>query len=49
MAAAGDVVLLAGKGHEKVQIIGKQCLPHDEIAIAKAILAPDEILPLAVS
>ena len=38
MALPGDVVLLAGKGHETVQIVGHQRLPHDEIAIARSAL-----------
>jgi UDP-N-acetylmuramoyl-L-alanyl-D-glutamate--2,6-diaminopimelate ligase len=38
MAQAGDVVLLAGKGHEKAQIIGRQRVAHDEIAVATALL-----------
>jgi UDP-N-acetylmuramoyl-L-alanyl-D-glutamate--2,6-diaminopimelate ligase len=39
MAAAGDVVLLAGKGHEKVQVIGDRALPHDDLAVARDALA----------
>lgn len=38
-AQSGDVVLLAGKGHEKVQIIGSRHFPHDEIAITQSALA----------
>ena len=30
MAEPGDLVLLAGKGHEKTQVIGGQELPFDE-------------------
>ena len=38
MAEPGDLVLLAGKGHEKTQVIGSQELPFDEAAIARAAL-----------
>jgi UDP-N-acetylmuramoyl-L-alanyl-D-glutamate--2,6-diaminopimelate ligase len=38
MAEPGDLVLLAGKGHEKTQVIGGQELPFDEVEIARAAL-----------
>ena len=38
-AAAGDVVLIAGKGHEKYQEIGGRVLPFDDAAIAREALA----------
>ena len=37
-ARAGDVVLLAGKGHERYQLIGEQVLPYDERKIVTGIL-----------
>jgi len=37
-AAPTDVVVLAGKGHEKYQVIGDRSLPFDDVAIAKAAL-----------
>jgi UDP-N-acetylmuramoyl-L-alanyl-D-glutamate--2,6-diaminopimelate ligase len=37
-ARPGDLVLLAGKGHEKTQTIGAQSIPFDDVAIAREIL-----------
>ncbi len=37
-AQPGDLVLLAGKGHEKYQEIGGRVLPFDEADIARAAL-----------
>ncbi|NDF11708.1 MAG: UDP-N-acetylmuramoyl-L-alanyl-D-glutamate--2,6-diaminopimelate ligase [Proteobacteria bacterium] len=34
----GDVLLLAGKGHEKYQIIGEKTLPFDEVEITTKLL-----------
>ena len=39
MAAKGDVVLIAGKGHEKYQQIGDRVLPFDDGEVARAALA----------
>jgi len=38
-AGAGDTVLLAGKGHETYQLIGKTKFPFDERSIVQAALA----------
>jgi len=38
MMAAGDLVLLAGKGHERGQIIGSTTLPFDDAGVALAVL-----------
>ena len=38
-AAAGDLVLIAGKGHEKYQVIGERTLPFDDVEVARAALA----------
>ncbi|MDO8536408.1 MAG: UDP-N-acetylmuramoyl-L-alanyl-D-glutamate--2,6-diaminopimelate ligase [Candidatus Omnitrophota bacterium] len=38
MASEGDIVIIAGKGHEKYQIIGKQSMPFDDCAIARSLL-----------
>ena len=37
-ASAGDVILIAGKGHEDYQIIGKDKLPFSDIKVAEAAL-----------
>jgi UDP-N-acetylmuramoyl-L-alanyl-D-glutamate--2,6-diaminopimelate ligase len=37
-AAAGDVVLIAGKGHEKTQTIGGATFPFDDVAEAREAL-----------
>jgi UDP-N-acetylmuramoyl-L-alanyl-D-glutamate--2,6-diaminopimelate ligase len=38
-ARAGDIVVIAGKGHEKTQTIGTQVLPFDDVAVAREALA----------
>jgi UDP-N-acetylmuramoyl-L-alanyl-D-glutamate--2,6-diaminopimelate ligase len=38
-ARAGDIVLLAGKGHETVQVIGTQVLPFDDAEVARECAA----------
>jgi UDP-N-acetylmuramoyl-L-alanyl-D-glutamate--2,6-diaminopimelate ligase len=37
-AQPGDLVLLAGKGHEKTQTIGERVIPFDDVAIAQQVL-----------
>jgi UDP-N-acetylmuramoyl-L-alanyl-D-glutamate--2,6-diaminopimelate ligase len=37
-AKAGDVVLLAGKGHEKEQILADRTIPFDDAGVARAVL-----------
>jgi UDP-N-acetylmuramoyl-L-alanyl-D-glutamate--2,6-diaminopimelate ligase len=39
LAQAGDIVLIAGKGHEKVQILRDGTVPFDDVAVATAVLA----------
>ena len=39
LARAGDLVLIAGKGHEKYQVIGDKTLPFDDVAVARQALA----------
>ena len=37
-AEPGDIVLLAGKGHEKTQTIGNKSIPFDDVAVASQYL-----------
>jgi len=37
-AKAGDIVLLAGKGHEKVQVLKEGTVPFDDVAVAAGVL-----------
>ena len=39
LAKPRDVVLVAGKGHEKYQVIGARTLPFDDVAVAREALA----------
>ncbi|MEO6224780.1 MAG: UDP-N-acetylmuramoyl-L-alanyl-D-glutamate--2,6-diaminopimelate ligase [Sphingomicrobium sp.] len=39
MARAGDIILLAGKGHETGQIIGDRVLPFDDALVARECAA----------
>jgi UDP-N-acetylmuramoyl-L-alanyl-D-glutamate--2,6-diaminopimelate ligase len=37
-ARPGDLVLVAGKGHEKYQVVGTKVLPFDDVEVARAAL-----------
>ena len=39
MAASGDIILLAGKGHETGQIVGTRVLPFDDALVARECAA----------
>ncbi len=38
LAKPDDVVVVAGKGHEKFQVIGDQAIPFDDVAVARDAL-----------
>jgi UDP-N-acetylmuramoyl-L-alanyl-D-glutamate--2,6-diaminopimelate ligase len=38
LARAGDLVLIAGKGHEKYQVVGAEVRPFDDVAVAREAL-----------
>lgn len=38
-ARPGDIVLLAGKGHEKVQVSRARAVPFDDVEVAREVLA----------
>jgi UDP-N-acetylmuramoyl-L-alanyl-D-glutamate--2,6-diaminopimelate ligase len=37
-AQPGDLVIVAGKGHEKYQVIGNRTIPFDDVEIAQDAL-----------
>jgi UDP-N-acetylmuramoyl-L-alanyl-D-glutamate--2,6-diaminopimelate ligase len=37
-ARPGDIVVIAGKGHEKTQTVGSTVLPFDDVAVAREAL-----------
>jgi UDP-N-acetylmuramoyl-L-alanyl-D-glutamate--2,6-diaminopimelate ligase len=37
-ARAGDIVILAGKGHETYQVLGPNVIPFDDREVARQVL-----------
>ncbi|HEX6974738.1 MAG TPA: UDP-N-acetylmuramoyl-L-alanyl-D-glutamate--2,6-diaminopimelate ligase [Vicinamibacterales bacterium] len=46
-ARPGDLVLVAGKGHERYQVIGDRTLPFDDVEVARAALNRRRVAPRA--
>ena len=45
-ASEGDVILIAGKGHESYQIVGKEVIPFDDLKVAKKYIKKrQQVLP----
>src|SRR3989441_7391603 len=38
VAAPGDIVLIAGKGHERVQVMREASIPFDDVEVAREVL-----------
>jgi UDP-N-acetylmuramoyl-L-alanyl-D-glutamate--2,6-diaminopimelate ligase len=45
LAEPGDIVIIAGKGHETTQTIGDQIIPFDDREVARAVLREVSALP----
>src|SRR5262249_6106506 len=39
LAGPPDIVVIAGKGHERTQILGERVLPFDDAEVARALLS----------